>query len=139
MHRTIFSTATILNRSWALLPLAASRRIRPSLLHLHRRPTTTAAAVPIVIMASSYNTISAEDHQPGLRTFVDGKEDGPVIVFVHGWPDDHALWDNQVCSMYVCVWWCSIKTILRVFIAQQCVVGQFKTLIKISQEGCPCC
>ena len=45
--------------------------------------------------AAGYNTIS--DENPGLRTYIDGKEDGPVIVFVHGWPDDHALWDKQVC------------------------------------------
>lgn len=46
--------------------------------------------------SSNYNAI-VPDEQPGLRTFTDGKEDGPVIVFVHGWPDDHALWDKQVC------------------------------------------
>lgn len=32
----------------------------------------------------------------GLRTFTEGKEDGPTIVFVHGWPDDHVVWDKQV-------------------------------------------
>lgn len=46
-------------------------------------------------MASAYNSISPEGEQ-GLRTYIDGKADGPTIVFVHGWPDDHALWDKQV-------------------------------------------
>lgn len=35
----------------------------------------------------------------GLRTFVEGKEDGPTIVFVHGWPDDHTVWDKQVSGI----------------------------------------
>lgn len=57
-------------------------------------------------MATNYNTI-ADEHPPGLRTFADGKEDGPVIVFVHGWPDDHALWDKQVrLMMFVCLCVC---------------------------------
>lgn len=34
--------------------------------------------------------------QMGLRTFIDGNDRGPTIVFVHGWPDDHTLWDKQV-------------------------------------------
>lgn len=41
-------------------------------------------------------TAVSPEGQPGLRTFIDGKPDGPTIVFVHGWPDDHALWDKQV-------------------------------------------
>lgn len=44
---------------------------------------------------ASYNSINPEG-QKGLRTYIDGKADGPTIVFVHGWPDDHALWDKQV-------------------------------------------
>ena len=35
---------------------------------------------------------------PALRTFVDGNASGPVLVFVHGWPDDHTMWDKQVRS-----------------------------------------
>lgn len=31
-----------------------------------------------------------------LRTYIDGKEDGPTVIFVHGFPDDHTLWDKQV-------------------------------------------
>ncbi|CAM9191069.1 unnamed protein product [Scytosiphon promiscuus] len=34
-----------------------------------------------------------------LRSFVDGNEAGPTIVFVHGWPDDHTLWDKQVAHL----------------------------------------
>lgn len=63
--------------------MAASREVSPSARPIPNMP------------AAGYNTIS--DENPGLRTFVDGKEDGPVVVFVHGWPDDHALWDKQVC------------------------------------------
>lgn len=33
---------------------------------------------------------------PGLRTFSEGKKDGPTILFVHGWPDDHSMWNKQV-------------------------------------------
>lgn len=33
---------------------------------------------------------------PALRTYVDGNARGPVLVFVHGWPDDHTMWDKQV-------------------------------------------
>lgn len=51
-------------------------------------------------MSSNYNAI-VED-QPGLRTFASGKEDGPVILFVHGWPDDHVLWDAQVRAAVIC-------------------------------------
>lgn len=40
--------------------------------------------------------VETSEGQAGLRTFIDGKPDGPTIVFVHGWPDDHALWDKQV-------------------------------------------
>lgn len=31
-----------------------------------------------------------------LKSYIQGKENGPTIVFVHGFPDDHALWDKQV-------------------------------------------
>lgn len=31
-----------------------------------------------------------------MRTFVDGNASGPTVVFVHGWPDDHTMWDTQV-------------------------------------------
>ncbi|CAB1119295.1 unnamed protein product [Ectocarpus sp. CCAP 1310/34] len=48
-------------------------------------------------MSSNYNAIV--DDQPGLRTFSSGKEDGPVVLFVHGWPDDHLLWDSQVTHL----------------------------------------
>lgn len=51
-------------------------------------------------MANNYSSINPEGQQ-GLRTYIDGKPDGPTIVFVHGWPDDHALWDKQV--MHVCM------------------------------------
>lgn len=33
-----------------------------------------------------------------LRTFIKGKEDGPTVLFVHGFPDDHTMWDKQVCD-----------------------------------------
>ena len=59
------------------------------------RPYLRFGATPSATMANSYNSISPEG-QPGLRTYIDGKSDGPTIVFVHGWPDDHALWDKQV-------------------------------------------
>ncbi|CAM9748572.1 unnamed protein product [Laminaria digitata] len=36
---------------------------------------------------------------PALRTFVDGNASGPVLVFVHGWPDDHTMWDKQVAHL----------------------------------------
>ncbi|CBN74508.1 short chain dehydrogenase [Ectocarpus siliculosus] len=41
-----------------------------------------------------------------LRSFAEGNESGPTVVFVHGWPDDHTLWDAQVAHLkdrYRCV------------------------------------
>ena len=60
-----------------------------------RTPSTfgTTAAAPAAAAAPGLGST-------GMRTFVEGKHDGPTIVFVHGWPDDHTLWDDQVC---VCI------------------------------------
>ncbi|CAM9537798.1 unnamed protein product, partial [Choristocarpus tenellus] len=33
-----------------------------------------------------------------LNTFCEGREDGDTIIFIHGWPDDHTLWDQQVVA-----------------------------------------
>ena len=30
---------------------------------------------------------------------VEGKPDGPTVVFVHGWPDDYSLWQRQVAAL----------------------------------------
>ncbi|CAM9774310.1 unnamed protein product [Discosporangium mesarthrocarpum] len=41
-----------------------------------------------------------------MRSFSEGKEDAEVIVFVHGFPDDHTMWDYQVRHLkdrYRCV------------------------------------
>eukprot|EP00903_Cladosiphon_okamuranus_P016848 g15537.t1 len=41
-----------------------------------------------------------------LESYVDGIDSGMTIVFVHGWPDDHKLFDNQVAHLkdrYRCV------------------------------------
>ena len=27
---------------------------------------------------------------------IEGRSDGPVVVFIHGWPDDASLWRKQV-------------------------------------------
>ena len=35
----------------------------------------------------------------GLEVFVDGPDDGPTVLFMHGWPDTHALWRNQVAAL----------------------------------------
>lgn len=63
--------------------------------------TTTAAAAaneaaPTAAAAAAPTGLSST----GMRTFVEGKHDGPTIVFVHGWPDDHTMWDYQVCASY---------------------------------------
>jgi len=34
-----------------------------------------------------------------LKTFIEGKESGQILLFVHGWPDDHTVWDLQVRIM----------------------------------------
>lgn len=33
---------------------------------------------------------------PCFKMFEEGKKDGPTILFVHGWPDDHTMWNKQV-------------------------------------------
>lgn len=50
------------------------------------------------MQAGGSSSNSSEGGGPVLRTFVEGKEDGPTIVFVHGWPDDHTVWDKQVLT-----------------------------------------
>lgn len=56
----------------------AGRQLRRSTIMNHHRPASTTR---------------------GLKRFSDGREDGPTIVFVHGWPDDHSMWDKQVCCV----------------------------------------
>src|SRR3954451_16884378 len=34
-----------------------------------------------------------------LEVFVDGPEDGVPVLFLHGWPDTHHLWRNQVAAL----------------------------------------
>lgn len=36
-----------------------------------------------------------------LRSFAEGNESGPTVFFVHGWPDDHTLWDAQASTLTV--------------------------------------
>jgi pimeloyl-ACP methyl ester carboxylesterase len=35
----------------------------------------------------------------GIEVFVEGPEDGPPVLLLHGWPDTHALWRNQVKAL----------------------------------------
>jgi len=35
----------------------------------------------------------------GIEVFVDGPEDGPPVLFMHGWPDTHSLWRHQVKAL----------------------------------------
>ena len=35
----------------------------------------------------------------GLEVFVDGPEDGTPVLLMHGWPDTHNLWRNQVKAL----------------------------------------
>jgi pimeloyl-ACP methyl ester carboxylesterase len=35
----------------------------------------------------------------GIEVFVDGPDDGMPVLFMHGWPDTHALWRHQVKAM----------------------------------------
>src|SRR5947209_11461394 len=34
-----------------------------------------------------------------LDVVVEGPEDGPPVLFMHGWPDDHSLWRHQVAAL----------------------------------------
>jgi pimeloyl-ACP methyl ester carboxylesterase len=34
-----------------------------------------------------------------LEVWVDGPEDGPPVLFLHGWPDSHNLWRHQVAAL----------------------------------------
>jgi pimeloyl-ACP methyl ester carboxylesterase len=35
----------------------------------------------------------------GLEVFVDGPEAGTPVLFMHGWPDSHALWRHQIAAL----------------------------------------
>ena len=35
----------------------------------------------------------------GIEVAVDGPEDGPAVLFMHGWPDTHELWRHQVAAL----------------------------------------
>src|SRR4051812_13374394 len=35
----------------------------------------------------------------GIEVFVEGPEDGTPVLFMHGWPDSHELWRNQVAAL----------------------------------------
>jgi len=35
----------------------------------------------------------------GIEVFVEGPEDGAPVLFMHGWPDSHRLWRNQVKAL----------------------------------------
>jgi pimeloyl-ACP methyl ester carboxylesterase len=35
----------------------------------------------------------------GLEVWVDGPEDGPAVLLLHGWPDAHDLWRHQVAAL----------------------------------------
>src|SRR3954471_21674174 len=35
----------------------------------------------------------------GIEVFVEGPEDGTPVLFMHGWPDSHELWSNQVAAL----------------------------------------
>ena len=35
----------------------------------------------------------------GIEVFVEGRDDGTPVLFMHGWPDTHALWRNQVKAL----------------------------------------
>src|SRR3954469_12717158 len=34
-----------------------------------------------------------------LEVFLDGPEDGAPVLLLHGWPDTHNLWRNQVAAL----------------------------------------
>ena len=35
----------------------------------------------------------------GLEVFVEGPDDGTPVLLMHGWPDTHNLWRNQVKAL----------------------------------------
>jgi pimeloyl-ACP methyl ester carboxylesterase len=35
----------------------------------------------------------------GLEVWVDGPDDGPAVLLLHGWPDSHNLWRHQVAAL----------------------------------------
>lgn len=35
----------------------------------------------------------------GLEVWVDGPDDGPSVLLMHGWPDTHDLWRHQVAAL----------------------------------------
>jgi pimeloyl-ACP methyl ester carboxylesterase len=35
----------------------------------------------------------------GIEVFLEGPDDGPPVLFMHGWPDSHTLWRHQVKAL----------------------------------------
>ncbi|CAM9811986.1 unnamed protein product [Ectocarpus sp. 4 AP-2014] len=88
-------------RSSSPLVSMATMRLRPG----GWRGCRTTGRSSGMIAARSRSTAESTT-TPALRMFSDGKDDGPVLLFVHGWPDDHQMWDKQVAHLknrYRCV------------------------------------
>lgn len=82
----------LLTRMPSPLHLTSAAKLLQAGAFFHAGRGSTAGSM---IMKGSVTTSA----RPGLRTFLDGKKDGHTIVFVHGWPDDHSMWDKQVCCI----------------------------------------
>ncbi|HET6908516.1 MAG TPA: alpha/beta fold hydrolase, partial [Mycobacteriales bacterium] len=41
----------------------------------------------------------AGDGGVGIEVFVEGPDDGAPVLLLHGWPDTHDLWRNQVKAL----------------------------------------
>jgi pimeloyl-ACP methyl ester carboxylesterase len=41
----------------------------------------------------------ADTHNPVCEYRIEGKPDGPTLVFIHGWPDNANLWRKQVAAL----------------------------------------
>lgn len=77
-----------------------------------RANATTTTCYP----SSSSPPPADEETVSVLRSYVDGT--GPTVVFVHGWPDDHTMWDEQVSWRFpsaLCL--CAVyASIIRIYI-----------------------
>jgi pimeloyl-ACP methyl ester carboxylesterase len=41
----------------------------------------------------------AEADHPVCDYRIEGRPDGPTLLFIHGWPDNDSLWRKQVAAL----------------------------------------
>ncbi|MDJ0899941.1 MAG: alpha/beta hydrolase [Xenococcus sp. MO_188.B8] len=55
----------------------------------------------------------SEDKQVFVKTVVDGTTDNPIMLFIHGYPDDESVWERQIA--YFKDRFCCVRVVLPNF------------------------